>query len=479
MISLFLIVGVYAVFYVLWVYIILPTFLSPLSKIPNAHFTSSFNPFWILWKRYREQENTTIHAAHEKYGKIVRLGPNEVSVASVDDGIRTVYGGGFDKWPWYPNQFDNYGLLPLVDSLSKKREVVDVLELNFSSTMDFVNAFIFGLGNGSNFLQDAQTRRHWLRAYWSRRPFRFWDGELPLAKTISKRLGFPVVPSRVGDATSVIQDWTLERCKVATNWTQTITQGSTGEARTPAIVFDQLTAAVKTTTADDPSLGPPELQVASELLDHLAAGHETSGITLTYLFWELSRNPSLQASLYDELRTLIPCIGFPPQASNSGLPPSRAIDNLPLLHAVLMETLRIHAVIPGPQPRMTPFPPVSVAGSPPLDPGVRVSAQAYSLHRNADIFPDPEVWNPARWLDPSDEKKAEMGRWFWAFGSGGRKCIGSNLAMQEVEMKLITAAIFSNFTTHIVDDRGIEQVDAYTAGPKNHRLMLRFERKTT
>ena len=43
-------------------------------------------------------------------------------------------------------------------------------------------------------------------------------------------------------------------------------------------------------------------------------------------------------------------------------------------------------------------------------------------------------------------------------------------------MKLITAAIYTNFTTHIVDDEGIEQVDAYTAGPRSRRLILQFKR---
>ena len=43
-------------------------------------------------------------------------------------------------------------------------------------------------------------------------------------------------------------------------------------------------------------------------------------------------------------------------------------------------------------------------------------------------------------------------------------------------MKLIVAAIYTNFTTHIVDDEGIEQVDAYTAGPRGNKLVLRFER---
>ena len=43
-------------------------------------------------------------------------------------------------------------------------------------------------------------------------------------------------------------------------------------------------------------------------------------------------------------------------------------------------------------------------------------------------------------------------------------------------MKLITAAIYTNYTTYVIDDEGIEQVDAYTAHPKAEKLILRFER---
>ncbi len=43
-------------------------------------------------------------------------------------------------------------------------------------------------------------------------------------------------------------------------------------------------------------------------------------------------------------------------------------------------------------------------------------------------------------------------------------------------MKLITAAIYTNFTTHIVNDDGIEQMDGYTCGPTSNRLFLRFEK---
>ncbi len=88
-------------------FIIYPTFISPLSKIPNAHWSSSISPLWILWTRFQCQENRKVHAAHLKHGSVVRLAPNELSVNDVG-GLRTVYAGGFEKGQWY-SIFDNYG----------------------------------------------------------------------------------------------------------------------------------------------------------------------------------------------------------------------------------------------------------------------------------------------------------------------------------------------------------------------------------
>ena len=90
-------------------YILYPAFLSPLAKIPNAHFLAPYTSFWILRKRLRNQENKTIYEAHKKHGKIIRLGPNEISINSVSDGLKVVYTGNFDKHEWYPNLFANYG----------------------------------------------------------------------------------------------------------------------------------------------------------------------------------------------------------------------------------------------------------------------------------------------------------------------------------------------------------------------------------
>jgi len=88
-------------------FIINPIFFSPLSKVPNAHWTSPFAPAWILWIRFYSKENRTLHAAHLKYGPVLRVAPNELSVNDISS-VRTVYTGGFEKGQWY-SIFDNYG----------------------------------------------------------------------------------------------------------------------------------------------------------------------------------------------------------------------------------------------------------------------------------------------------------------------------------------------------------------------------------
>lgn len=91
----------------LYKFIFHPTFSSPLSKIPSAHFTSPFSNGWIQWQRYCGKENRAIHDAHERLGPIVRLGSTELSINSVE-GLRIIYSDSFNKHEWYSRSFDNY-----------------------------------------------------------------------------------------------------------------------------------------------------------------------------------------------------------------------------------------------------------------------------------------------------------------------------------------------------------------------------------
>ena len=326
-------------------------------------------------------------------------------------------------------------LVPILENLSKESTPINIHEFNFAIAMDFITAYLFGMPNGSNFLQDVKARQSWLAIFQSRRPYAFWALELPellTAKWLLDQITIQVTPSWLDVMDKKLESSCVEMCNAAEAALKS-TSSATPDAptrTTKPVVYHQLSQSYSEKPHANPFTSPEGLAIASELLDQLGAGHETTGVTLTYYFHQLSQRPLLQRSLRAELLTLIPTLEYPFKAES--IPPSRSIDALPLLHATLMETLRRYTVIPGPQPRVTPKIPTSLAGSPPLPAGVRVSASAYCLHRNEEVFPDPESWLPERWLDQPKERIDEMMRWFWAFGSGGRMCIGSHFAVQGI-----------------------------------------------
>ncbi|KAJ9632143.1 hypothetical protein H2203_000545 [Taxawa tesnikishii (nom. ined.)] len=519
-------------------FMIYPAFVSPLSKIPPAHHTAAISPAWILWKRYSGNENVTVHAAHARFGPLVRLGPSEISVNCVDGGIRTVYGGGYEKGDWYSKMFANYGyhnmfstaergphsvrkrmlsniyakstlqsspalaqissiilLDRMLPRIGKGQKIVlEAYELFSAVTMDFVTAYQFGLPQGSNFTQDEKHCREFLLDYKARQQYTFWPQEVPNLTAFARRvgLGHLLVPKWVDQANRDIEDWCLSMCDAAENALESGTTSTPGDV--PSVYGQMRTALMKEQMKQDsasvekqgPALTEEQrLSIASEMLDQLAAGFDTSGITLTYLAWELSKphNSNLQEALRHELQFLDPPIRLTTASEKkSTLPDPKDIDALPLLHAVLMETLRLHAAIPGGQPRVTP---ANASLGPPdnaihgIPAGIRVNSAAFSLHRNPDVFAEPEQWRPERWLDAEGavDSGGEKGRWFWAFGSGGRMCVGSNLAM--VEMKNIVAALWSNYRTAIVDDKGMVHNGGYLAeplgSPEGNYLLLRCE----
>jgi hypothetical protein len=524
--------------------IVFPLFLHPLRHIPSAHWSIPlFGDTWILYQRWRCRNNAITLAAHQRYGEVVRLGRNELSVNCVDHGIKTVYGQGWEKHAWYPRQFASHGVinmfstlehtphsqkkrtmanlysksflasspqiadtsrtllstrfLPLLQSLSESGEAADVHELNNCFTMDFMSAYQFGLKNSTNFTQNVEVRRNIFYHYHLRRDYEFYVAELPWLKPLCRKFGLSLVPEVLDSANEIIQEWQKNLC-IATD--KYLTQLSGASHESPAddpVVYKQFKTGLMNLRNKDPAgaraaSDPAKFssstsletivnqEIYSEMLDQLGAGHETSAIALTYLYWEMSKHPDMQERLRAEIATLPTSIPWPPPASQIEiqLPSPKDVDALPYLDSVLQEVLRVHTSIPGMQPRVSPAtldsrghrlgPYENIPG------GVRVSSMPYTLHRNPDVFPRPNSFEPERWLPShtSEDQLKEMRRWFWAFGSGGRMCIGSHLAIQEI--KLLVCAIYQNWRTEIVDDEGIEEIDAYQTRPRSNKLMLRF-----
>ncbi|PYI08649.1 cytochrome P450, partial [Aspergillus sclerotiicarbonarius CBS 121057] len=470
--------------FLLYKYLLHPYFLSPLSRIPNAHPTSPITAKWITSKRTHTQEVQAIYAAHRHHGPIIRLAPNELHINSLA-GLRTIYTGALEKHPFYSAAFINFHtpnlvgmlpnkphakqkrmlssiyaksylqnsadvrvlstyilrerLFPILESLAGSGGTVNVLPLFQAVGMDFTSALLFGLRGSTRYVLDLGAWRGWLDEY---ERFKHQSRE-------ERYRGF-------------IENWCLGLC-------ERVQSASWMEADVPAteaVVFNRLKAGLE----KSPDERPLELAIASELLDHLVAGHETSGIAFTYIMWEMSKRPELQARLREEVASVSGSLRYE-EKDEGELPTLADIDGLPLLDAIVRETLRLHAPAPAQLPRVTPPEGTWLHGYR-IPGGVQVSSSAYSLHRIEEIFSSPEEWIPSRWMDVEDGKIHDMRRLFWAFGSGGRMCLGSNFAL--LEIKLVMAAVYANYTTEVVDDEGIEQNMEFIALPKGGKLMVRF-----
>ncbi|MCJ1310821.1 hypothetical protein MMC25_004488 [Agyrium rufum] len=381
--------------------------------------------------------------------------------------------------------------LPTVSGFAATGRTVDVYPLFNFYTLDAVAAYKFGLRNGSNSIMDYERASQWFATYHGRKNWMFYVGEIPAITGALGKIGIQIIPQHVIDAMMKFDAWEfamVDRTEKAEN---ELADDDVHPEHIP-VVYRQLKSQVIAESKKDTSPLPIRKTtirdyVTSELIDATSAGHETAAITLTYLFYELSKTPVTQAALRKEVLGLSTPIVSPRSPVDKGpekqdFPTAKALDSLPYLQACIMETLRLHPAVPGPQPRVTPSD-CTLGPYAHLPAGVRVSAQAYSLHRNPTVFPQPESWIPERWLPSSpfvrsaeefEPMKAEMLRWFWAFSSGGRMCVGSNLAM--AMMKAVTAAVAGNFRVELVNDDGIEEEDAFTAHPKGGKCELRFVR---
>ncbi|TGJ78178.1 hypothetical protein E0Z10_g10584 [Xylaria hypoxylon] len=370
----------------------------------------------------------------------------------------------------------NTRLIPALEasvSPSRAPHGIDVHSLFCAVAMDFISAYCFGIRHSSNFIEDKSHREHWLKLYTTRKGYGFFAQELPRLSKALQYLGVSLTPRWVHATNRELEAWCKELSDAAIQGLRK-SGLSLNSADDPVVVRTLLAGYEKEKDMhgqDSPvhstTILNPELSVASEVFDHILAGQETTGVALTYLSHHLSQSLDLQKDLRKELLSLQPNMVL--NYGRMAMPGPQQLHRLPKLHAMVLETVRRYAPAGGPEPRVAPFPacrigPYEVPG------GTRISASAYNLHRDEQTYPSSEQWDHTRWLG---DKEAAY-KQFWGFSSGGRMCLGSNFAMHD--MKLTIAAIYSNFTSYIVDDRGIEQTDMYTGHPKSNSLHLRYER---
>ena len=200
-------------------------------------------------------------------------------------------------------------------------------------------------------------------------------------------------------------------------------------------------------------------QVRNEAMTLMLAGHDTSAAGLDWLWMLLAKHPEVCDRCRAELRAVC----------GNNAPTFADLTKLTYLNAVIRESLRLYPPAIGVFLRKA-TEDVTIAGYT-VPKGSLISVSSLVTQRDERWFPNPEQFDPERFLPPRVDS-IPHNAWF-PFGAGPRVCIGQSFAM--TEMMLITARLLQSFRVSLVPGQP-EPVPVVTAAlrPKDP-LWLRFE----
>jgi cytochrome P450 len=191
-------------------------------------------------------------------------------------------------------------------------------------------------------------------------------------------------------------------------------------------------------------------QIRDEIITFLIAGHETVAGALTWTFYLLSKNPTVERMLRQELITTL---GQRP-------PTFQDLPNLTYTRMVVDESMRL-------------YPPVwlmtrrAIAGD--EIGGYRIPANAlmvmsqYLTHRHPSFWENPEGFDPLRF---TPEQIATRPRFaYFPFGGGPHLCIGNTFALTEAQ--LILATVAQRYRLALIPSRPVEIETLVTIRPKH------------
>lgn len=177
---------------------------------------------------------------------------------------------------------------------------------------------------------------------------------------------------------------------------------------------------------DDDGARMPLEQVKDEAITLFLAGHETTAIALTWTWYLLSQHPAVEARLHEEIDAVL---------EGGRRATAEDLGRLSYTRRVFTEAMRL-------------YPPAYGFGREALEDnlvadfkvrkGDMVVVSPYLTHRMPEWFPEPERFDPDRWLP---ERAAHLHKFaYFPFGGGQRKCIGEPFAWMEGVLLLATFA---------------------------------------
>ena len=213
--------------------------------------------------------------------------------------------------------------------------------------------------------------------------------------------------------------------------------------------------------ARDPESGDgmSDTQIRDEIITLLIAGHETVASGLTWSYYLLAQRPDIVDRLQAELDGVL-----------DGRSP--AMTDLPQLHltrAIFDETLRL-------------YPPAWIItrraiaadrlGSGEIPANGLILISPYVIHRHPDFWPEPEQFNPDRFLPGADDGRPRFA--YIPFGGGPRLCIGDQFALTEAQ--LIIAEVARRGRLELLPDQKVVMEPLVTLRPQ-HGLWMTWQKR--
>ena len=165
-------------------------------------------------------------------------------------------------------------------------------------------------------------------------------------------------------------------------------------------------------------------ELQDQVVTVIVAGHETSGLALTYALYLLATHPETRQLVTEEVTAVL----------GNRRAVAADVERLPICGAVINEALRLYpsGALIGRECTEA----VEIGGVQ-LEPGDDAWIHLWIVHRDERWFSDPHVFRPQRWLDGSCANLPRFA--FLPFGGGPRVCIGVHFAMMELVLALATA----------------------------------------
>ncbi|KAF9872393.1 hypothetical protein CkaCkLH20_10220 [Colletotrichum karsti] len=448
-----------------------------------AHLTDAWY-FLRLQQGHFEDVNL---ALHEKYGPIVRYGPNRYSINDAE-ASKTIYAHGsqFPKSDWYSSFEPNESFFNVFSDRSIARHAY--------TRRFYAHAFsMTSLVNYEPYLDEAgeifsERLREFAKAgapfdagYW----FQCFAFDAIAYVTYGKRLGFLDRGDDIGKCIQSLDKSLIYSSLVGiypsihrhilpliarllpfinTNpimYVLNFTQQRIAEER----------AAPKSMAepkGDKEAAGRGETFLSKYLAKHsedpeaftnhhilmgcsmnMFAGSDTTGISLSATMYYLLKNPRCMEKLRGEIDD------FTKRGELSENPTFKQTQDMPYLQAVVKEALRMHPAVGLPLERVVPEGGATIAGRF-FPEGTVVGVNSWVQHQNKSLYgEDASQFRPERWLIDDEERLSVMNRNWMPFGLGSRTCLGKNVSI--LEMTKLIPRIIRDF------DFGL---DGNTAAPK-------------